>query len=307
MKIRPILVGTILALATQHAPASEDASNAAAQANNSLANMTACNLQNYYIGRMTERDDDANQFWLRYAPAFKLLGGDRLMRASPPLNSYPTPPDGGMEPGLGGINAFAAYLVDTGNPSVSFGFGPRVTAPSATEDELGSGKWSAGFANVLFNAKSKKLQYGYLLTWQASFAGDSDREDVNIGAFQPFLFHQLVLSARPRDLSAFGVDLGLQLRERCLQHPHRARHRQGHPQRQDCLQPVHRAPVLGGVAGGRGSPTGRSLPDSICSSPINSAITYDDKVSFGKGWNVPKNFLVTMTRIHLGESETCTS
>ena len=89
------------------------------------------------------------------------------------------------------LNAFAAYLVDTGDPAVSFGFGPQVTGPSATEDALGSGKWSAGFANVLFNAKSKKLQYGYLLTWQASFAGDSDRADVNIGAFQPFLFYQL--------------------------------------------------------------------------------------------------------------------
>jgi hypothetical protein len=72
MKIRPIPVGTILAFATQHTPASEDASNAAAQANNPLANMTAFNLQNYYIGRPTETDDDASQFWLRYAQPFKL-------------------------------------------------------------------------------------------------------------------------------------------------------------------------------------------------------------------------------------------
>jgi hypothetical protein len=43
--------------------------------------------------------------------------------------------------------------------------------------------------------------------------------------------------------------------------------------------------------GGRGSPTGRSSPDSICSSPTDSAITYDDKVSFGNGWNVPISFL----------------
>jgi hypothetical protein len=45
----------------------DDASNAAAQANNPLANMTAFNLQNYYIGRLTESDKDGNQFWLRYA------------------------------------------------------------------------------------------------------------------------------------------------------------------------------------------------------------------------------------------------
>jgi len=191
MKISSFLVATAVACAAQYAPAADDAGDAAAQANNPLANMTAFNLQNYYIGRVTETDKDANQFWLRYAQPFKLLGGNWLMRASLPVNSYPTPPDGGMETGLGDINAFAAYLIDTGDPAVSFGFGPQLTAPSATEDALGSGKWSAGFANVLFNAKSKKLQYGYLLTWQTSFAGDSDRGNVNIGAFQPFLFYQL--------------------------------------------------------------------------------------------------------------------
>jgi len=35
------------------------------------------------------------------------------------------------------------------------------------------------------------VQYGYLLTWQASFAGNSSREAVNAGAFQPFGFYQL--------------------------------------------------------------------------------------------------------------------
>ena len=39
----------------------------AAQANNPLANMTAFNLQNYYIGEVTGIDENTNQFWLRYA------------------------------------------------------------------------------------------------------------------------------------------------------------------------------------------------------------------------------------------------
>ena len=89
------------------------------------------------------------------------------------------------------MNLFASYLFDTGNPAVSFGFGPQVTLPTATKDDLGSEKWSAGLVNVLFNAQSKILQYGYLLTWQASVAGSEDRSDVNVGAFQPFVFYQL--------------------------------------------------------------------------------------------------------------------
>jgi hypothetical protein len=168
-----------------------DQASAAAQANNPLANMTAFNLQNYYIGELTESDDNANQFWLRFAQPFALGKTNWLMRASLPINSFPTKPDGGTETGLGDFNLFAAYLFDTGNPAVSFGIGPQLTMPTATKDQLGSEKWSAGLANVLFNAQSKRFQYGYLLTWQASFAGEDDRADVNVGALQPFAFYQL--------------------------------------------------------------------------------------------------------------------
>jgi hypothetical protein len=113
------------------------------------------------------------------------------VRASLPVNTYPTPPDGDKETGLGDFNVFAAYLIDTGNPSVSFGIGPQLTSPTAIKDELGSEKWSAGIANVLFKANSPKIRYGYLLTRQASFAGDDDREDVNVVALQSFAFYQL--------------------------------------------------------------------------------------------------------------------
>jgi len=65
------------------------------------------------------------------------------------------------------VRVFAAYLIDTGNPAVSFGFGPQLTAPTASKGKLGSEKWSVGFANVLF------------------------REDVNTEAFQTFAFYQL--------------------------------------------------------------------------------------------------------------------
>ena len=163
----------------------------AAQANNPLANMTAFNLQNYYIGELTESDKDANQFWLRFAKPFSVLGTNWLMRASLPVNSFPTPPQGDTETGLGDFNIFAAYLFDMGDPGLSVGLGPQLTVPTATDDALGSEKWSAGLAHVLFNARSPKFQYGYLLTWQHSFGGADYRADVNVGAFQPFAFYQL--------------------------------------------------------------------------------------------------------------------
>ena len=66
-----------------------------------------------------------------------------------------------------------------------------MTALTASDDALGSEKWSAGFANVLFVGTSKKFQYGYLLTWQHSFAGDDDRDNVNMAVMQPFGMYQL--------------------------------------------------------------------------------------------------------------------
>lgn len=185
----PWALGLLLLMGNQ--AFSQDDAGAAAQANNPLANMTAFNLQDYYIGELTEIDEDANQFWMRYAQPFSISDTDWLMRASLPINTYPVGANGSHETGIGDFNVFAAYLMDTGNPAVSFGFGPQLTAPTATEDELGSEKWSAGLANVLFNASSPRFQYGYLLTWQHSFAGDDDRPDVNVAAFQPFAMYQL--------------------------------------------------------------------------------------------------------------------
>lgn len=196
-----IIAGLFACLTTTTLVAQKDSSanvptaaqpvDANAQANNPLAKFTAFNVHNYYIGELSETEKSANQSWLRFAKPFSIGKSDWLMRASLPINVYPSGNESGHTAGLGDLNIFAAYLIDIGNPSVSFGLGPQLTAPTATAPELGSEKWSAGLVNTLFNFKSKKFQYGYLLSWQASFAGAEDRADVNIGGFQPFLFYQL--------------------------------------------------------------------------------------------------------------------
>ncbi|WP_149284229.1 hypothetical protein [Halomonas binhaiensis] len=183
-----MVVGTLLALP---ALAENDHAGTAAQANNPLANMTAFSLQNYYIGDINDSDETANQFWLRFATPFSLGDSRWLLRTSLPINSYPTAPGGHSETGLGDLNTFASYLFDTGSSKISFGIGPQVTAPTASEDTLGSEQWSAGLVNVLFNAESAKFQYGYLAGWQHSFAGDDDRENVNSATLQPFAYYQL--------------------------------------------------------------------------------------------------------------------
>ena len=193
-----LLVAALLCLTGAARAQEESVASAEAQANNPLAKFTAFNLHNYYIGELTDMgkhidpdDKRANQAWLRFAKPFSIGETNWLLRASLPINTFPVPPTLDHKTGIGDLNVFAAYLIDTGNPSVSFGLGPQLTAPTASQDALGSKKWSAGLVNTLFNFSSRMFQYGYLLSWQGSFEGKDKRADVNSGAFQPFLFLQL--------------------------------------------------------------------------------------------------------------------
>ncbi|MBK3517769.1 hypothetical protein [Carboxylicivirga marina] len=151
-----------------------------AQANNPLAKMTALNFHNYYIPKLNEAPEyvDLNTSWIRFAKPF--AGGKLLLRISALLVTKPEAPlaNGGwqMKSGLGEIKAFLFYSFIS-EPTKTIGIGPLISAPTETEDGLGAGKWQAGYANVAFVAKSPLIQYGYLLTWQASFAGDEDRND----------------------------------------------------------------------------------------------------------------------------------
>ena len=99
--IRSIFVWTFLSLCLNSSVFADDQAGAAAQANNPLANMTAFNIQDYYIGKLTQSDNTANQLWARYAKPFSVSGTNWLMRASLPMNTYPTSASGDYETGLG--------------------------------------------------------------------------------------------------------------------------------------------------------------------------------------------------------------
>ncbi len=173
-------------------------------ANNPLARTQAFNLHDYYVPAMSEvPDQTANAFWLRYAQPF----GRVLVRASLPLSRVPAG-DGttGTASGLGDFNGFAAYLFDT-KPGVSFGVGPQLTVPTATTDQTGTGKWQGGLAAVFFDATSKAVQWGGLVTWQAAFAGDADRPGTNVLAVQPFYFVQLGKGTYVRSSAVMAFDL----------------------------------------------------------------------------------------------------
>lgn len=170
-----------------------DQSASAAQANNPLANMTALNFHDYYVPKLTDAPSDAymNTAWVRFATPF--AAGKLLLRVSAPLPTIAMPDASGSVNavnGLGDVNAFLSYNF-VSKPTATIGIGPMISLPTATEDPLGTGKWQGGFAFVAFIAKSPIFQFGGLVTWQASFAGDDDRPSTSVAAVQPFYFWQL--------------------------------------------------------------------------------------------------------------------
>jgi hypothetical protein len=64
-------------------------------------------------------------------------------------------------------------------------------APTAADDALGAGKWAIGPA-VGFVARSYKLLWGLFNHDLFPFAGDGDREDVNLSILQPIVNYSLL-------------------------------------------------------------------------------------------------------------------
>lgn len=192
--MKRIILVTIVVLCFKSLSFAQDEEGSAAQANNPLANMTALNFHNYYITRLNDSPEGSfmNTSWIRFAKP--LANGKLLLRASQPLSTIGVPQGAtrtiAATSGLGDLNAFLSYNF-VSKPTATMGIGPMLTLPTATESVLGTEKWQGGLAFVAFIAKSPVFQFGGLITWQASFAGDEDRASTSLAAVQPFYFWQL--------------------------------------------------------------------------------------------------------------------
>ncbi len=101
----------------------------------------------------------------------------------------PSPQDRGSASGLGDIN-YSLYFSPVKYGKVIWGVGPSVNLPTATDDQLGSGKWSAGMTGVALNVPSWGSM-GLLGRQLWSIAGDSDRSYVNQTLIEPFVNYNL--------------------------------------------------------------------------------------------------------------------
>lgn len=104
-----------------------------------------------------------------------------------PENPSPAPGNGAT--GLGDIN-YSLYFSPVEYDEVIWGVGPSITLKTATDDQLGSGKWSGGASAVALTQPGWGT-YGILGRQLWSFAGDENRQDVNQFLLEPFANYNL--------------------------------------------------------------------------------------------------------------------
>lgn len=190
--VRPLLsaalafsLGFFLPVLAQAAVSTDDSN----KSNNPLNPAPGLNFQNYYSPDFYDSDYQRNDLLLRGTlplPPNAVVPVPQLLRATLPVSSVDTGAQ--SKSGMGDFNIFDIFLVKGGD--LQLGVGPLFTAPTASDDLLGTGKWQGGLAAVAIKPSAAGL-LGGLVQWQSSFAGDEDRADVQTLTAQPFIIYNL--------------------------------------------------------------------------------------------------------------------
>lgn len=102
-------------------------------------------------------------------------------------NPSPIPGDGAD--GFGDFN-YSAFLSPAKVGKLIWGAGMSLSMPTASDDQLGTGKWSTGPTAVVLT-QPKWGSFGLLARQLWSFAGDDDRRNVSQMLLEPFVNYNL--------------------------------------------------------------------------------------------------------------------
>jgi hypothetical protein len=177
-------------------PSDEDARTLelAKKTQNPIADLISLPLQNnlnFGYGAKDAPHSSSTQYVLNIQPVVPVKVADELnliTRPIIPVIRQPDLIDGGETWGMADIQ-LQTYLSPSGTDKVTWGIGPVFQFPSATNGrKLGTEKWSAGPGLVVLTQPGKWV-IGALANNLWSFAGDSDRDNVNLMTVQPFVNH----------------------------------------------------------------------------------------------------------------------
>ncbi|HKR34397.1 MAG TPA: transporter [Steroidobacteraceae bacterium] len=184
----PWLGGSGLLIASTQATA-QDADELAKQLSNPVSSLISVPIQLNYDEVFGA---DGSRFLANVQPVIPVsIGNDwnMISRTIVPLISQEDIlPDSGHQSGLGDVlqSLFFSPKAHTRSGWI-WGAGPALALPTAGDDLLGSGKWSAGPTAVALKQTADGWTYGALMNHLWSVAGEDDRADVSSTFLQPFL------------------------------------------------------------------------------------------------------------------------
>mgnify|MGYP001812248515 CR=1 FL=1 len=194
MKTKTICIALLMLTVFAAAPGyTQDKNNAdlAKQAQNPIANLISLPLQNNT--NLGVGPDDETQNILNVQPVWPITLNENwnlITRTILPLVSQPdilTSGNGRIN-GLGDIT-FTGFFSPVDSGKLTWGVGPVLLFPTATNDALGSDKWGTGPSVVLL-AMPGKWVVGSLFSNVWSFAGSGDN-DINLFTWQYFVNYNL--------------------------------------------------------------------------------------------------------------------
>jgi hypothetical protein len=162
----------------------------AKKAQNPIANLISVPIQNntnFGIGPFERTQNVTN---IQPVIPVSLGNWNLINRTIVPLVSQPDIfNDSGSTFGLGDT-VYQGFFTPAEGGTVTWGVGPVLILPTATDPVLGTGKWQAGPAAIVVAFPGKWVIGGVVYNaW--SFAGPSNRDSVNQGLLQYFLNYNL--------------------------------------------------------------------------------------------------------------------
>ena len=172
----------------------QDQADLAKASQNPVAAMISLPFQNNTFFGVGPDDDTANVLNIQPVIPINLGPVNLINRTIVPLiylpdvtaglAELPEGISGGSTFGLGDIN-YTGFLSPAQSGEITWGIGPSISFPSATDEKLGTEKWSAGPSAVAL-VQPGPFVIGALVRQLWSFAGDDDRQDVSQLLIQPF-------------------------------------------------------------------------------------------------------------------------
>lgn len=159
----------------------------AKKAQNPLTNINILPIQNNTSYGMGPYNRTANT--LNIEPVIPFALNDKwnlITKTIIPIISNPNiNHPNGRTTGLGDVNP-SFYFAPKSGKDYTIGFGPSFFLPTATQKDLGTGKWSAG-PGAVFVVTPGHWVIGSLVNQVWSFAGQSDRPHFSQMTWQPFV------------------------------------------------------------------------------------------------------------------------